>query len=145
MIVKKYKIEDVYFEIKLESPRDGMVSIPVDWKLPSKILNAMVINISEKQFDEDMLIMLPVFFADDWMEMCFKHFEYRVKFHIDKFNRILPADLECYVAELILIFHSIGEFINQPLDQEERQVFFKKILTDSSAHLNIPIELKFVT
>lgn len=144
MIVKKYKVENVYFEIEIESPRDGILTIPVDWKLPTNFFKTYFINISEKEFDEDMAIMIPIFFGDDWMEMCFKHFQYRVKFHIEKFNRILPADLECYVAELILVFSSIGKFIKQPLSQEERQSFFQKILTDVSDTLNIPVELKFI-
>jgi len=145
MTIRRYKIEDVYFEIELESPRDGMLTIPVDRKLPTTFFNTYLINISEKEFDNDMLIMLPTSFGDDWMEMCFNQFQYKVKFHIENFKRITPADLECYVAELILIFYSIGKFINQPIDQEERQFLFKKILTEVSEALNIPVELRFIT
>ena len=143
-IVKKtYRVGKIYFEIQLESPREGMLTLPVDWKVPSNILNKYFLNISNKDFDDDMLIMIPASFGEDWMEAFFIQFQKRVKKHMEEFKRTLPADLECYVAELILIFDSIGRFINQPLNETERQTFFKKILLDVSSTLNIPVELKF--
>jgi hypothetical protein len=132
---KHYRTTEIVFSIDIEQPIQDKVTIPVYSHLP------MVVTLSECDFDSDMKTLIPTSFGNDWAEACFIQLKERVAEHINEFGRILPADLECYIAEMVLVMGSIGEAIQQPFSYEKRKLIFNRVLIAISDELNIPIEI----
>lgn len=139
---KYYRTAEIDFTINIEQPEHGKVKIPVYANIPAhSLLKSLTVTLSENDFDSDMEILVPASFGDDWGEACFNQLQVRVVKHIQDYGRILPADLECFIAEMVLVISSIGEAIQQPLSFDMRKDVFKRVLVDISDELNIPIEI----
>lgn len=139
---KYYRTAEIEFKIIVEQPDTGKIRIPIYANIPSNSrLRNMIVTLSEDDFDTDMKVLVPSSFGDDWAEACFNQLQVRVVMHIQEFGRILPADLECYIAEMVLVMASIGEAIHQPLSLDMRKKIFKRVLITISDKLNIPIEI----
>lgn len=128
--------------MRLTKTSTGKIEIPIYAKMPSNVkFDQMKAGISEKDFDDDMKILIPESLGNDWAESCFKQFQIRLKMHFNQFGRIQPADLECFIGEYLLVMSNIGSAINQPLSQTDKQMLFKKFLIDISEELNIPVQI----
>jgi len=141
-IIKYYETRETSFSIKLNKNISGNIIVPIYPKMPSNVkFDSMATGISEEHFDEDMVILIPEKLGDDWAESCFNQLQIRLRMHYKQYGRIQPSDLECFIGEFILVMSNIGEAINQPMSISDKQKFFKKLLTDISEELNIPIEI----
>jgi len=141
-ITKNYKTKEISFSMKLNKNSSGKIEIPIYAKMPSNVkFEQMSAGISEKDFDEDMKILVPESLGNDWAESCFKQLQKRLKMHFNQYGRIQPADLECFIGEYLLVMGNIGDAINQPMSLSVKQMLFKKFLTDISEELNIPVQI----
>ena len=141
-ITKYYKTREVSFSMKLKKTSTGKIEIPIYAKMPTNVkFDQMSAGISEKDFDDDMEILVPESLGNDWAHSCFKQLQIRLKMHFNQYGSIQPADLECFIGEYLLVMSNIGEAINQPLSLSDKQMLFKKFLTDISEELNIPVQI----
>lgn len=64
-------------------------------------------NASKKEFTEDIQTQIPKTLNGNIEELAFESLYQAIVKHINKFGRILPADLEGYVGQNVLLFNSI--------------------------------------
>src|SRR5690606_366891 len=114
-IYKTYQTKEVRFTMKLNKLASGNVEIPLYAKISPDIkfrrkltFKNMSAGISEKDFNADMEILVPQSLGDDWAEACFKQLQIRLKMHYNQYGRIMPADLECFIGEMIIVMSEIG-------------------------------------
>lgn len=141
-ITKYYKTKGISFSMKLNKTSSGKIEIPIYAKMPSNVkFEQMSAGISEKDFNDDMTILVPENLSDDWAQSCYKQLQIRLAMHFKQYGRIQPADLECFIGEFIIVISNIGEAINQPMSLSDKQITYKKLLIAFSEELNIPIQI----
>ncbi len=144
--IKKYSIQEFDFEIELEITPTGKIAVPVYIKFPeSSLINSLTTNVNEVYFDYDINFMLPKSFITDWSLYCYEKLLSLIEAHIKNYNRILPSDLETYIAEYCLLASAIlQKQFNKLLTEIEKINLFKHLLIELSNKFNVPIELKLL-
>jgi len=142
--IKKYVTSDFSFEIELIERFPRRLFFDVDLTIPkSSKISKLQFHLPEIDFDYDMSILVPDYIGEEWVQSCLSRLPIRLNIHFQKYGRLLPPDLELYIAETILVMKSIGNKLNQPIEEERRKSIFKFLLTEASETYNIPLELKF--
>jgi hypothetical protein len=140
--IKAYKIKEGRFKIELGKAYGGRLVLPMYINKPPTAKVQLTLIVQESDFDEDMKILVPVSIGDDLFDTCYELLRKLIKSHIMRFGRILPADLETYCTEYVLVISSIVEAGGKPLNPTAKKYVFKSILTKLSDELNLPIELR---
>jgi hypothetical protein len=141
-ITKKYRTEEIGFNILIEQPTPGYIQIPIyENTLNKNVPKDLFVIIPEQEFEEDMEILLPKRLGNDWGEACFLTYQALVVAHLEKFGRILHADLSRYIGEMILVMSSIGVEIQSPISISQRVNISNQILRATIKELDLPIDL----
>lgn len=139
---KTYHIKEGRLKIELEKDYRGKFILPIYMDKPTNAVGEMVVFVNETDFDEDMKILIPESLGDDWFLACQNQLEKMIMAHNKKFGRILPADLELYCIESLIVMIAINDSSIQPLSTDQRKLIFKRLVIDISEALNIPLELR---
>ena len=142
-VIKTFKTNGLVVNFEVDQPVPGKITLPKYFKFKNENYTRRnyIVNMDEREFDQDIIDLAPHSLNKDWYASCYDQFQNKLNSHINKFKRITPADLECYITEFVLIFSSIGNEINQPISEEIQHNLFKNILFRFSELLNIPVEL----
>ena len=125
-IEKHFNLKEIGLTIMLEQPIAGHIVLPlyVGQNTSPNAINRTLI-VPELDFDKDLKILIPNCLGEDWAESCITQVQVLVGSHYNKYGRIFGADLELYLAELILVMSFIGDTINQPLSTLDKEHLFK--------------------
>lgn len=100
-------------------------------------------HISESDFDYEMSILVPDEVGKNVVDSCIFKLYDRITIHLNKFGRMLPPDLEQYIAESVLVIYSITKKIKPPMPDSEQKNIFRLLLLQLSDELGVPVNLKF--
>lgn len=152
-IVKKYKLKEFQIEIVMKRSIDERLVLEFPYNVPRSQWTPMHLRLNqppvlsalipESDFDYEMSILVPDEVGRNVVDSCILKLYDRIKIHFKKFGRMLPPDLEQYIAETVLIIYSISKKIKPPMSDTEQKYIFKTLLFQISNELDVPVNLPF--
>ena len=122
-----FKVEGIILKIDLEMSLDGQVIIPL-YKTTNEIIlehsTMSPIDIVEAEFKS----LLPKSLKGDHYKELLSSFVFTIKQHINQYGRILPADLDGYLGEMVLIGDAISfALYSERMGHNEKYEMFNKV------------------
>lgn len=144
---KTYALKEFNIEIELEEPQSRKFVLEFDIDFPVNRITGvkpkLTALITEEDFDYEMSVLVPKTIGTNYIDECISCLMNRITIHYKRFGRLLPPDLEQYIAETILIMRSISRKIPDPAFDNDRENMFKMLLIGISNKFGIPVEINF--
>jgi tetratricopeptide (TPR) repeat protein len=118
-----FTIDEIIFTVDVEAVplTQGVVRVPID-KRSNAFLKGQVIITPVLDLYEDLKIMFPVTLNKEMAFEITKHLIGRIVKHIDIHKRILPLDVESYIAIMMLVKRSITKTLKYPSISEQEGI-----------------------
>ncbi len=142
-IFKTYRLKEGSLKLELEKDFRGKIVLPMYIEFRPEVKANLILYVNESDFDEDMKTLVPDSIGSDFFLSCIEQLRKLVDAHVKRFGRILPADLEMYCTESLVVIIALGKVLHSPLNPDAEKIAFQSILTKFSNEQNIPIEIQF--
>jgi len=119
-----FKVSGLSIPINIKIDSFGNVLVPLFKSFNNEETN-MHVMVPKAEFIADIKKLLPEFIDDNFTKNTFEALFNELQNHINKYGRLLAADMELYISESILIMCGIskGLKIKEPDSIEKQELF----------------------
>lgn len=134
-----FEIEGVFVIIEVECYGVNNEKVSVPLYMPIKGINELPkMGTDISVFEDEIRGILPLTLKGDFIDETFKSFNNTLLNHLKTYGRLLKADLEMYIGEVILIIIAIQKALNlNVISIDERISMFSQVYDTIMREINI--------